>query len=495
MDLVTTTPLLCVTITAPTTEELRRRRDLVTDADLVELRLDTVSDPDVAAALAGRRLPVIVTCRAKWEGGGFEGSEDERRAVLRQALDLGADFVDIEWRANFPELLAEYGRRIVLSSHDFDGVPADLTEQARAMRATGAAIVKIAVKASRLADCITLLELSRTFGHNERAVLIAMGDAGSATRILAQRFGSAWTYAGGVRDVGQLSASRLLEQFRYRSISAVTDIYGLVGLPVSHSVSPAMHNAAFAASGINAVYLPLPASDTDDFIAFAKAFHLKGASVTIPYKVSLFDRVQEMDELARVVGALNTLRMTGDHWAARNTDVAGFLQPLRARSVPLSGRRTSILGAGGSARAVAVALAGAGARVTVHARDARKAGTVASLVSGSTGPFVPAADSWDLLVNCTPVGMHPRIDQSPLPSVALPSRGVVYDLIYNPVTTLLLRDAATAGADTIGGLDMLVGQAQEQFEWWTGVEPPAGVMRAAAMKQLSEFNADENHLV
>ena len=495
MDPVTTTPLLCVTITAPTTAELRRRRDRVTDADLVELRLDSVSDPDVAAALDGRRLPVIVTCRAKWEGGGFNGSEDERQAILRQALELGADYVDVEWRANFSDLLAEYGRRIVISSHDFDGVPADLTAQARAMRSTGAGIVKIAVKASRLADCITLLELSRTFGSHERAVLIAMGDAGSATRILAQRFGSAWTYAGGVRDVGQLSASRLLEQFRYRSITAVTDVYGLVGLPVSHSVSPAMHNAAFTASGINAVYLPLPAADTDDFIAFAKAFQLKGASVTIPYKVSLFDRVQEVDELARTVGALNTLRMTGGHWAARNTDVAGFLQPLRERSVPLTGRRASILGAGGSARAVAVALAGAGARVTVHARDAKKAEAVASLVSGATGPFVPETDSWDLLVNCTPIGMQPRMDQSPLPASALPSRGVVYDLIYNPATTRLLRDAVAAGADTIGGLDMLVGQAQEQFEWWTGVKPPAGVMRAAAVQRLSEFNADDNHLV
>jgi 3-dehydroquinate dehydratase/shikimate dehydrogenase len=133
--------------------------------------------------------------------------------------------------------------------------------------------------------------------------------------------------------------------------------------------------------------------------------------------------------------------------------------------------------------------------VTVHARDSKRAEAVASLVSGAVGPSVPATDSWDLLVNCTPVGMHPRMDQSPLPLSALPSRGVVYDLIYNPATTKLLRDAATAGADTIGGLDMLVGQAQEQFEWWTGVKPPAGVMRAAAVKRLSEFNADENHLV
>jgi len=474
--------------------ELRRRRDLVTDADIVELRLDSVSDPDVAAALAGRRLPVIVTCRPTWEGGGFRGSEQERRRLLEQALELGADYVDVEWRADFGALVAKRPGRIILSAHDFDGVPDDLAERARAMRASGAAVVKIAATARRLSDCVTLLELSRTFGQNERAVLIGMGEIGLATRVLAQRFGSAWTYAGEVQDIGQVTARKLLDQFRYRSIGAGTDIYGLVGSPIAQSLSPAMHNAAFTAAGIDAVYVPLPAADPDDFMAFARAFGMKGASITIPYKVALFERVQEADDLVRTIGALNTVRIDGDRWVGRNTDVAGFLQPLRDRGVPLSGRRASILGAGGSARAVAVALASEGARVTVHAREEKKAQVVAALVSGSVGRFPPQAGSWDLLVNCTPVGMHPRMDQSPVPSSAL-ARGVVYDLIYNPAVTRMMRDAAMAGADTIGGLDMLVGQAQEQFEWWTGARPPAGVMRAAATRRLSEFNADENHLV
>jgi 3-dehydroquinate dehydratase / shikimate dehydrogenase len=482
-------------VTAPTTAELRRQRDLATEADLVELRLDSVDDPDVVAALAGRNVPVVVTCRPKWEGGGFEGSEEERHRILRQALDLGAEFVDLEWKARFDDLVAvDRGQRVVLSSHDFDGVPADLVERARAMRATGAAVVKIAVKAGRLTDCLTLLDLSRTFDAEHRNVLIAMGEPGLATRILAQRFRSAWTYAGAVRDVGQMSAWRLLEQYRYRSIGEGTQIYGLVGLPVNHSVSPAMHNAAFGAAGIDAVYLPLPAADAADFVAFAKGLGLRGASVTIPYKVSLFDCAQEVDDAARTIGALNTLRIDGERWQARNTDAAGFLQPLLDRGVPIFGRRASILGAGGSARAVAVALASRGAHVTVHARDQQRALRVAALVSGDVGPFPPDAGAWDLLVNCTPVGMQPRVDVSPVPASAL-RRGLVYDLIYNPAATRLLRDAATAGCDTIGGLDMLVGQAQEQFAWWTGVRPPSGVMRAAASKRLSEFNADEDHLV
>ena len=487
-----------MTVTAPTTADLRRQRDLVEDADLIELRLDSVSDPDVAAALHGRTRPVIVTCRAGWEGGGFQGSEDERRRLLKQALDLGADYVDVEWRANFDDLVAfEGGRRIVLSSHDFEGVPADLVDRARAMRSTGAGVVKIAVRAGRLSDNVTLLNLSRTFGPNERSVLIGMGEAGLSTRILAQRFGSAWMYAGAVRDVGQIDAERLLRQFRFRSISASTRVYGLVGLPVSHSLSPAMHNAAFAAAGIDAVYLPLPAADVDDIVEFAGAFGLAGASVTIPYKVALFDRVHVVDDVTRAVGALNTLRIDADRWSARNTDVAGFLQPLHDRHVTLAGKRTASLGAGGSARAVAAGLSARGALVSVHARDARKAQGVATLASGTVGPFPPEPGSWDVLVNCTPVGMHPHNDQSPLPSstVSSVSHGVVYDLIYNPPATQLLRDAAAAGCDTIGGLDMLIGQAQEQFEWWTGSRPPAGVMRAAATKRLSEFNADENHFV
>jgi len=474
--------------------ELRRHRDLVTDADIVELRLDSVSDPDVAAALAGRRLPVIITCRPTWEGGGFRGSEAERRRLLEQALELGADYVDVEWRADFGDLVSKHAGRIILSTHDFDGVPDDLAQRARAMRASGAAVVKIAAKARSLNDCVTLLDLSRTFGQNERAVLIGMGEIGLATRVLAQRFGSEWTYAGEVQDIGQVTARKLLGQFRYRSIGADTDVYGLVGSPIAQSLSPAMHNAAFTAAGIDAVYVPLPAADPDDFVAFARAFGMKGASITIPYKVAMFERVQEVDDLVRTIGALNTLRIDGDRWMGRNTDVVGFLQPLRDRGVPLSGRRASILGAGGSARAVAVALASEGARVTVHARDEKKAQAVAALVSGSVGRFPPPAGSWDLLVNCTPVGMHPRMDQSPVPSSAL-ARGVVYDLIYNPPVTRMMRDAAMAGADTIGGLDMLVGQAQEQFEWWTGERPPSGVMRAAATRRLSEFNADENHLV
>jgi 3-dehydroquinate dehydratase / shikimate dehydrogenase len=491
---VTTQPLLCVTVTAPTTAALREARDRVKHADLVELRLDTVSDPDVAGALAGRRLPVILTCRAAWEGGSFKGSEDERRRLLEQAIDQGAEFVDIEWQARFEDLIARTsGRRIVLSSHDFEKTPCDLPERARAMRSTGAEVIKIAATANRLTDCLRLLELASA-SDRERTILIAMGEAGLISRVLPGKFGSAWTYAGNLRQINQITAAVLLEDYRFRSIGPETAVYGLTGSPISHSVSPAMHNAAFAALGLNAVYLPFPATDADDFATFARAIGLKGASVTIPFKVLLLDHVDDVDRTAREIGALNTIRMGADGWHGRNTDVAGFLRPLDDRGISLAGCRASIIGAGGSARAVAAALASRKASVSVHARDRHHAERVASLGGGVVGEFPPPAGAWDLLVNCTPIGMHPHVDQTPVPSAALRD-GLVYDLVYNPEVTRLLREASAAGCQTIGGLDMLVAQAMEQFRWWTGVAPPLAVMRTAAMKRLSEFRTDEDHVV
>jgi 3-dehydroquinate dehydratase/shikimate dehydrogenase len=484
---------LCVTVTAPTTAELRRRRDAVADADLIELRLDTVSDPDVAGALADRRRPAIVTCRPVWEGGQFRGSEEDRRRLLTEALTLGAEYVDVEWRARFDDLIAgANGRRIILSSHDFDMMPIDLVARVHAMRSTGAEVVKLAVKTTRITDCLPLLELSAN-GRGSGLVLIGMGDYGLATRVLASRFGSLWTYAGAQSDVGQIAAETLLDEYAFRTLSAATDVYGIVGRPVAHSVSPAMHNAAFRAARLDAVYLPFPAVDVEDFVGFARALGIKGASVTTPYKVALSERVDESDAVARRIGAINTIRIENGRWSGGNTDASAFLEPLRRRG-PLSDTRVAVLGAGGAARAVAVALASSDAAVTIHARDRQQAEGVALLGSAQVGDWPPPPRSWDLLVNCTPVGMYPRVNDTPLAATELTGR-TVYDLVYNPPVTRLLREAATAGCQTIGGLEMLVAQAHEQFCWWTGVRPAAGVMREAALRRLAEFIRDEDHVI
>src|SRR5689334_3414717 len=190
-------PMLCVTVTGETTAELRRKRDAVADADLIEMRLDTVCDPTPAAALAGRRLPVIITCRPTWEGGSFSGAEEDRKRILADALALGAEYVDLEWRAGFDDLIAGTGgRRIVLSSHDFHGVPIDLTARVHAMRSSGAEVIKIAATLAALSDAVPLLDLGAQSDRQSGVVLIGMGPYGVVTRVLAARFGSAWAYAG-----------------------------------------------------------------------------------------------------------------------------------------------------------------------------------------------------------------------------------------------------------------------------------------------------------
>jgi 3-dehydroquinate dehydratase / shikimate dehydrogenase len=487
-------PLLCVTVTGATTDELRRNRDAVEDADLIELRLDTVSDPSVAGALAGRRRPAIVTCRPQWEGGAFTGAEEERKRMLAEALSLGAEYVDVEWRARFDDLIGQAGgRRIVLSAHDYHGVPIDLTARVHAMRATGAEVVKIAATLASLGDATQLLDLGVQTSRQGGMILIGMGTYGLVTRVLAGRFGSLWTYAGSIREAGQISAESLLEDYHFRSLTESTGIYGLVGHPVAHSVSPAMHNAAFRASRLDAVYLPLQAASAEDFHAFGRAIGIDGASVTIPFKVALFDFMDEVYSVARRIGAINTIRVVDGRWIGGNTDASGFLEPLQER-LALGGLRAAVLGAGGAARAVIAALGSTGCSVRLHARNRVQAEEVAVMSSVEIGPWPPEPGSWDVLINCTPVGMYPRVDETPVRADELTGQAV-YDLIYNPAITRLLREAASVGCRTIGGLEMLVAQAREQFIWWTGTKPVPGVMREAALKRLAELTRDEDHLV
>ena len=477
---------LCVTVTADTTAELRTRRDQVEDADLVELRLDTVRDPSAAAALAGRRKPVIVTCRPHSQGGHFRGSEAERRAILEEALALGAEYVDLEWQGSCADLMERTGgRRVVLSHHDFTGIPSDLNALAQAMLASGAEVVKISAMASRLSDCLAL----RAIGEQTRVpiVLVAMGEAGIASRVLAGWMGSCWTYAGDGVAPGQINERRMHEEFRFRHIGTHTAVYGIVGRPVAHSVSPAMHNAAFHAARLDAIYLPLAAASFEDFITFADAVGLAGVSVTAPFKVDAFEHADECDPVSRRIQAVNTLRRDGVKWLGCNTDVAGFLAPLES-VMSMRGARATILGAGGAARSVAVALASAGMQVTIAARRLQQAQSVAGLTGATVSPWPPDPSGWDLLVNATPVGTSPNAGLSPLPDgYPFYDGGLVYDLVYNPPHTKLLADAARAGCFTLGGLDMLVAQAQAQFEWWTGQRPASRVMRDAALARLESM--------
>ena len=470
---------LCVTVTGSTTEELRRARDGAAGADIVELRLDGVSRPDVAAAIDGRLRPVIVTCRPKWEGGRFDGSEEERRRLLLAAIDAGAEFVDVELRAEFVAEIVRRrrGRGVVVSLHQFDGARADLDRPLRALRATGAEVVKLAVAADSLTATLPLFELGRKPADapdRQGHVLIGMGPHGTHTRVLAAQLGNRWTYAGGEPGVGQLSAARMLEEFRFRRIRPDTALYGVVGAPIAHSLSPVMHNAGFAHTRLNAAYIALEARDAGDFVTFARALKLRGASITAPFKVAILDHVDQCEPLARQVGAINTIVVHDGRWMGANTDLEGFVTPLAGR-MALRGTRASVLGAGGAARAVAAALKREGALVRICARRREQAALVAEAIGVGVGPFPPEPGTWDVLVNATASGPQ---HASPLAGVPLDGE-IVFDLAYAPEETPLIAQARAAGCWTIGGIEMLVGQAEKQFELWTGAPPPPGLFRAA----------------
>ena len=472
-------PRIVETVTGATTGELRLARDAAqARADIVELRIDGVADLDLPALLADRAAPVIVTCRPVWEGGAFDGTEPDRLRLLRRARALGAEFIDIEFRADWRSVLHHSeppnprtpeppNDGIILSFHDFTGVPADLETIAAGMDAAGADVVKIAVTPSRLDECARLARIGQSLSTG---VVIGMGAKGIVSRVAPHRFHACWTYAGTLEGIGQIPSDTLRERYGVGRVTPGAALYGVVGAPIGHSLSPALHNAAFRADGLDAVYVPLEAADFADFEAFARAFDLRGASVTAPFKADALAAAASADEDARAVGAANTLARVGEGWAAANTDIAGFLAPLEG--VKLAGISAAVIGRGGGARAVTHALTQAGARVTGIGRE----------------ELDRASEPWDLLVNATPVGTAPHTSASVMDGRPIRARRV-YDLVYNPARTRLLADAESAGATVTGGLPMLVEQACRQFEFWFNTPAPRAAYHAAAAElQFDEAN-------
>ena len=472
---------LCITVIGKDTEAIRQARHAAeADADLVELRVDFMSSPDPEGALADRRKPAIVTCRPLREGGLFDGSEEERLRILQRAQALGAEFIDIEWDIDpKPFVAARGGKGVIVSRHDFQGVPRDLPAQLSRLRAAGGEVSKLSVIVERASEMHRLLEHARP---DRSMVLIGMGRSGLATRVLAGRFGSRWTYAGDGIAPGQVSASRLLREFRFRQLRPDTAVDALLGRPVVNSLSPARHNAGFDALGMNAVYVPIESRDVEGFREFAGLIGMQGASVTIPFKRDVLPMLDDIAPDAMAAGAVNTIAVRDGRWAGFNTDADGFLEPLRKRLPRLTGLRALVLGAGGAARAVGLALRREGARVAISARRPDTARTVAGAIDAEVAPWPPPAGSWDLLVNATPVGS--AADRASVPYEGPFDGQLVYDLVYDPDPTELMTRAARSGCQTIGGLEMLVAQAERQFELWTGQAPPAGLFAGAAASAI-----------
>lgn len=482
-------------------------------ANLVELRVDLIADEDaVRAALAApRTLPLILTVRSQAEGGAWDG-DDAQRVALIESLGLQLPgYVDVElatWErsANLRQKVglvcdrldapstpgARRKNQLILSLHDLTGTPDDLSAVFDRLEAAPAHVLKAVFTPRDVRDALRVLEQLALRARRRSWIALAMGDAGLITRVLAAKFNALLTFAAqhaaAASAPGQMPLELLLEQYRFRSISAATRVYGVVGWPTAHSLSPLLHNRWMRQAGIDGVYLPLPVSPSYEAFAdlmqtvqrFAQ-LDLHGLSVTIPHKEHALRWLREhgaaISPAAQSAGAVNTLlREAGGAWRGDNTDGAGALHALHAAGCgTLAQRRVLVLGAGGAARGVAAALIAAGAQVTIVNRSADRAADLGAALNCTAGAWEQrAALPADIVINCTSVGMSPEVDQTPLPAAGLRRRPLVLDTVYRPRVTRLLREAQAAGCPIVSGVDMFLAQAALQFQLWHGASPPPG---------------------
>ncbi|NDC52826.1 MAG: shikimate dehydrogenase [Planctomycetia bacterium] len=458
---------------------------------LVELRLDSIQGSvQVKRLLQDRPCPVIVTCRRAVDGGRWEKSEEERLSILRTAIVEGADYVDLE--DDVASQVRRYGRaKRIISHHDFHKTPSDLAALHKRLAAMDADVVKIATMANHPIDSLRMLDLVRA--GKLPTVGICMGDIGVPTRVLSGRVGAPFTYAtfhdDRVLAPGQIGWRQMRDVYRYDSITAKTAIYGVVADPVAHSLSPAVHNAALAAEGIDAVYLPfrVPAEQIGEFLSHAGRWPLAGLSVTIPHKEAVLASAAAQDELVTAIGAANTLTFAPAGIRASNSDATAAVESLEAvireqdsAREGLGVRTALVLGAGGAARAVAFGLRRHGVDVTIASRTAARSRKVAAEVGCKAVDWAARYRlPYDCLVNATPIGMHPNVDETPFDRDHLRPYMVVFDTVYNPENTLLVKEGRAVGCRIVTGVDMFVRQAAIQFRIWHDREPPLQVMREA----------------
>ncbi|MEZ6062017.1 MAG: shikimate dehydrogenase [Planctomycetaceae bacterium] len=449
-------------------------------AELVELRVDWMRKrPDVGRLLQDRPTPVIVTCRRQKDRGRWTGSEDQRLTLLREAIIGGAEYVDLE--DDIAKSIPRYGstKRIV-SFHDFDETPYELFEIYERLKSCNPDIIKIVTMANSPEDNVRMLEM--VSAADVPTVGFCMGEFGITSRILCGRFGSPFTYAGFSRDremaPGQLTFAEVRNLYRYNKITKNTKLFGVVGDPIAHSMSPILHNAAFRKAGFDGVYLPLriPADSFATTLREYAKLGFSGFSVTIPHKQAALDFADEADVQTDLIGASNTLFQTSGEWHATNTDYDAIIESvvsgLKATGVMeprLTEKKVLILGAGGVARAAAHAMQQSKATVTVTNRTRDRAKALAAELGCLTiGWENRASEKCDILINCTSVGMHPNVNESPFQEVWMNESTLVFDTVYNPENTLFLKSARARGCPTVSGVEMFVRQAARQFEIFTG---------------------------
>lgn len=498
--------LICVPVCSASVEALAREVALAaTTADLIELRLDCLTRSEFEESAPAIKVaqetgvPLIVTLRPVSEGGHRELPFSERKtfwstygeSLSPALLDLELDLVH-SFAADPPP--GWDWDRVICSHHDFRGVPAELESLYERMAATPARILKIAVQAHDAVDCLPLFALLDRAGRAGRELIaIAIGPSGIPTRVLGPAAGGFLTYGAmapgrGTAD-GQLTARDLGELYRIQQIDRETLITGLLGFPVGHSVSPHIHNAAFASRKMNAVYLPFAVRDVSGFIkrmldprTRELYWRLHGLSVTAPHKVAVMDHLDWIEPSAQEIGAVNTIVVADQTLRGYNTDALAVLQPVIDRLGSIRDARCAVIGAGGVASAALWSLRNVGAHTTLFARDAQKGQALADKFGARFESL--GRNRWagfDVLIHATPLGTLGDLKDSTVATAdQLQDAGLVYDLVYNPLETRFMREARGAGCEAIGGLPMLVLQAAEQFRLWTNEAPPLEVMHQAA---------------
>ncbi|MDH3784593.1 MAG: type I 3-dehydroquinate dehydratase [Acidobacteriota bacterium] len=450
-------------------------------ADIAELRADHLSPDEMSGWLAAAPGPTIVTIRRSSDGGGFDGSEDERRQLLTRSLDEGATFIDVELDSELAStFLLSSPKRVLLSHHADDLDPSSCAEHARRLLATSAAYVKLVPTASSVSDLATVKELLAA--SDGRLIHFAMGRAGRLSRLLAFRWGGAATYGsltqGSETAAGQWCVDALRKTFAVNTIGPQTPLQFLLGREVYSSPSPAMHRAAAREHDLETRYLPLELDDLDHLQAIESP---EGLAVTVPFKEAIVEHCKTLDPVASVSRSVNTMRRVAGQWHGANTDGPATVQ-LVSKHLDLDGARVQILGAGGTAAAIAVALTAVGAKVVIANRHEDRARDLASRVGADWGPADPSSWSkWDLLVQTTPCRTLAELSLAETPLTG----GLVMDAVYGPDGTELTRQARAEGLAVVDGLDLLIAQGSMQFQLLNECPADEALMRAAASQWLS----------
>ena len=493
--------MICIPIIANNLEDaLHDMTEASKVADIVELRIDYIKNVDLKRLLEKRTKPVIVTNRPIREGGKFDGSEEERIALLKLAVRLQADYVDVEHdgiQHIRRDTVHRVPTKIIVSYHNFRETPGDLTDIYKRLSQSGADIVKIVTHANGITDNIRIYQLLQQ--SQMPVISFCMGELGIISRILYKRFGSYLTFAslrtGKESAPGQINIHELLNTYQAQKQDKHSAIYGLIGNPVSHSISPIIHNTLFREMHFNGIYVPFKVDTIGDFMREFRKLDIKGYSVTIPHKESVINHLDAIDLMAKKIGAVNTIVNMDGQLVGYNTDCEAAIKTLEgvgqvsAKSLGetyLKGKKVTLVGAGGVARAIAFGLKERQAQITIINRNYGRAQSLARDVGCLARKFDdPQALDTDILINATPVGMYPKINETPIDKDKLKPDMIVFDTIYNPIETKLLRDAKAQGCRIASGLSMFVHQAAAQFKLWTGKMPSVETIEVIACEKLA----------